>query len=105
MKIVSFEMYLRMMKNSETVRTILTCDPGTVNTKMLLAGWGPCGVQVYDANDQFELVTNDKFTLPQNNGGYFVNRRLSQEAKSSPETRLVWETCKRETGVTFEFDV
>ena len=105
MKSVSFEMYLRMMKNSETVRTILTCDPGTVNTKMLLAGWGPCGVQVYDANDQFELVTNDKFTLPQNNGGYFVNRRLSQEAKSSPETRLVWETCKRETGVTFEFDV
>ena len=105
MKSVSFEMYLRMMKNSENVRTILTCDPGTVNTKMLLAGWGPCGVQVYDANDQFELVTNDKFTLPQNNGGYFVNQRLSQEAKSSPETRLVWETCKRETGVTFEFDV
>ena len=106
MKSLSFEMYLRMMKNS-TIRgrTILTCDPGTVNTKMLLAGWGPCGIQVYDANDQFELVTNDKFTLPRNNGGYFVNRRLQQEAKSSPETRLVWETCKRETGVTFDFDV
>ena len=105
MKSLSFEMYLRMMKKSEIQRTILTCDPGTVNTKMLLAGWGACGIQVYEANDQFELVTNDKFTLPQNNGGYFVNRRLSQEAKSSPETRLVWETCKRETGVSFEFDI
>jgi hypothetical protein len=44
MKSLSFEMYLRIMKNSEIVRTILTCDPGKVNTKMLLAGWGPCGV-------------------------------------------------------------
>ncbi|CAL6292131.1 unnamed protein product [Bathycoccus prasinos] len=61
--------------------------------------------KVYDANDQLELVTNDKITIPQNNGGYFVNRRLSQKAKSSPGTRLVWETCKRETGATFEFDV
>ena len=27
----------------------ITCnslDPGTVNTKMLLAGWGPCGIDV-----------------------------------------------------------
>jgi NAD(P)-dependent dehydrogenase (short-subunit alcohol dehydrogenase family) len=24
----------------------LCLDPGTVNTKMLLAGWGPCGIQV-----------------------------------------------------------
>jgi NAD(P)-dependent dehydrogenase (short-subunit alcohol dehydrogenase family) len=30
----------------------ITCnslDPGTVNTKMLLAGWGPCGIDVEDA--------------------------------------------------------
>lgn len=30
----------------------ITCnclDPGTVNTKMLLAGWGPCGINVRDA--------------------------------------------------------
>jgi NAD(P)-dependent dehydrogenase (short-subunit alcohol dehydrogenase family) len=33
----------------------ITCnclDPGTVNTKMLLAGWGPCGIDVEDALDQ-----------------------------------------------------
>jgi hypothetical protein len=28
---------------------VLTCDPGTVNTKMLLAGWGPCGVETFEA--------------------------------------------------------
>ena len=27
-------------------------DPGTVNTKMLLAGWGPCGIDVEDALDR-----------------------------------------------------
>lgn len=30
----------------------ITCnslDPGTVNTKMLIAGWGPCGIHVRDA--------------------------------------------------------
>lgn len=32
-------------ENSENYKKIkcLTMDPGTVNTKMLLAGWGPCG--------------------------------------------------------------
>lgn len=38
----------------------ITCnclDPGTVNTKMLLAGWGPCGIDVEDAlGKYFSLV-------------------------------------------------
>ncbi|CAL6291456.1 unnamed protein product [Bathycoccus prasinos] len=67
----------------------------------------PVSSQMMDLphKEEQKLVTNDKITIPQNNGGYFVNRRLSQKAKSSPGTRLVWETCKRETGATFEFDV
>ena len=24
---------------------VFSCDPGTVNTKMLLAGWGRCGIE------------------------------------------------------------
>lgn len=39
----------------------ITCnclDPGTVNTKMLLAGWGPCGIDVEDALDQTWLCTS-----------------------------------------------
>ena len=30
---------------------VLACDPGTVNTKMLLAGWGPCGIETFEAID------------------------------------------------------
>ena len=36
-------------------------DPGTVNTKMLIAGWGACGIEVEDATDTFKLATEDKF--------------------------------------------
>ena len=37
--------------------TLITMDPGTVNTKMLLAGWGRCGMEVQDATDTFMLAT------------------------------------------------
>ena len=94
MKSLSFEMYLRMMKKSEIQRTILTCDPGTVNTKMLLAGWGACGIQVYEARRR---ISNGQFTLPQNNDisanpGY-------TEGKEFAGDEVTWETCKRDGGV------
>eukprot|EP00980_Cylindrotheca_fusiformis_P001231 scaffold331_cov117-Cylindrotheca_fusiformis.AAC.9 len=35
----------KILKDNKNYKRIkcLTMDPGTVNTKMLLAGWGPCG--------------------------------------------------------------
>ena len=45
----------------------ITCnclDPGTVNTKMLLAGWGPCGINVGDALGKSccrTVITNVRF--------------------------------------------
>lgn len=33
-------------------------DPGTVNTKMLYAGWGPCGIDLEDANDEYKMITD-----------------------------------------------
>jgi hypothetical protein len=47
-------------------------DPGTVNTKMLINGWGPCGIEIEDATDTFLLATDNKYT---NEGGlpkYYV---------------------------------
>ena len=38
-------------------RDKITCnslDPGTVNTKMLLAGWGACGINVKDAKGRYQ---------------------------------------------------
>lgn len=40
------------LENAGIGKDRITCnslDPGTVNTKMLLAGWGPCGIDVEDA--------------------------------------------------------
>jgi len=39
-------------------------DPGTVNTKILLAGWGPCGIEPKDATDTFRLATEERFANP-----------------------------------------
>ena len=36
---------------------VVSLDPGTVNTKMLLAGWGECGIPVSEADDTFWLIT------------------------------------------------
>ena len=41
--------------------TLINMDPGTVNTKMLLAGWGACGIDVGDATDTYKLATEEEF--------------------------------------------
>ena len=38
--------------------TVNCLDPGTVNTKMLIAGWGPCGISIEDANYELHLATS-----------------------------------------------
>eukprot|EP00997_Jenningsia_sp_PLL12_P000945 NODE_1148_length_1262_cov_52.603462_g937_i0.p1 GENE.NODE_1148_length_1262_cov_52.603462_g937_i0~~NODE_1148_length_1262_cov_52.603462_g937_i0.p1 ORF type:complete len:177 (-),score=33.66 NODE_1148_length_1262_cov_52.603462_g937_i0:165-695(-) len=67
--------------------TFLTMDPGTVNTKMLLAGWGACGIEVEQANDSFVLLSDPRFA---NAGGkYFVGckEHRANSAVYSPEKR------------------
>jgi len=44
-------------------------DPGTVNTKMLLAGWGPCGMAV-DAADKTYLRATQPLPAGWPNGSY-----------------------------------
>jgi len=48
-------------------------DPGTVNTKMLFAGWGPCGIDVKDATDTYYLAVDPKFTNEGNLPKYYVS--------------------------------
>lgn len=71
----------------------ITCnslDPGTVNTKMLLAGWGPCGIDVERALDQTWLCTSDD--VADITGSYFNYRSLSKYASSydSSERNKLW---------------
>lgn len=65
----------------------LALDPGTVNTKMLIAGWGPCGVQVHAANDETWAATSREAE----NGKYYVGQRERRSAAVTYDT----ESCRR----------
>ena len=54
---------------------LINMDPGTVNTKMLLAGWGACGMPVNEATDTFQLATDSKFYQPNSEPKYYVHLR------------------------------
>ena len=53
-------------------------DPGTVNTKLLLEGWGPCGIKPEEALETYVLATSDKFENP---GGYPKYYIMLEEAE------------------------
>jgi len=59
---------------------IMSCDPGTVNTKMLLAGWGRCGIPISSATDEYELVKGPADATK--HGKYFVGLRESRCSSS-----------------------
>lgn len=76
---LSMEMAERL-KSLGTKRVTVNClDPGTVNTKMLLAGWGPCGIDVDDALDESWLSTSSD--ISGKTGLYFVGRRERKAAR------------------------
>jgi len=84
-----------------------TCDPGTVNTKMLLAGWGPCGIRVGDANDQLWMLGSPGLKGPwtaEDTPPYYVGR---QARRSAPQTydadarSKLWTELERLTGVIY----
>lgn len=74
---------------------LITCnclDPGTVNTKMLLAGWGPCGINADDALDETWLCTSDE--VENVSGRYFVHRTdrpASASAYNATERKKLWK--------------
>ena len=49
--------------------------PGTVNTKMLLEGWGPCGIPLSQADDTFWQATSQEVSLRCDN--LFASSKLS----------------------------
>lgn len=83
--------------------TVNTLDPGTVNTKMLLAGWGPCGMEVRDANDQFWLATSPE--VEGKTRKYYVSRVERDVARCANDAAMrarLWSLCKEATGVDFD---
>lgn len=76
--------------------SVVTCnclDPGTVNTKMLLDGWGPIGIRVQDALDETWCCTSPE--LENLSGQYFVGRSRRQASKCAYDSfhrEKLWET-------------
>jgi NAD(P)-dependent dehydrogenase (short-subunit alcohol dehydrogenase family) len=72
----------------------ITCnclDPGTVNTKMLLSGWGACGIDVDNALDETWLCTSEE--VETKTGRYFVHqidRRASEFAYDEGDRAKLW---------------
>jgi NAD(P)-dependent dehydrogenase (short-subunit alcohol dehydrogenase family) len=83
--VLTMEMANRFQQASiGTDRITCNClDPGTVNTKMLLSGWGPCGIDVEDALDETWLCTSDEVETV--TGRYFVHRSDRRAAQAAYE--------------------
>lgn len=74
-------------------------DPGTVNTKMLIAGWGACGITIKDANDEFKMITDPQ--MEGVTGQYRVSHRPRSMAScvEDAETRKkLWKLLEEQTG-------
>ena len=79
---------------------VMSCDPGTVNTKMLLAGWGPCGIPLDKANDEFSLTKDYDRAR---HGLYFVNckpRSCEAPVYNDAARADLWKRLEGICGVT-----
>eukprot|EP00210_Caulerpa_lentillifera_P006609 g6314.t1 len=82
--------------------TVNTLDPGTVNTKMLYSGWGPIGIGVDEADDEFYLATDE--SVSDVSGKYFVRRKMtaapSVADREEVQERLI-KILQEQTGEVF----
>lgn len=79
---------------------VFSLDPGTVNTKMLMAGWGPIGIDVARAEDTTWLATAPRSALGAT-GGYFVGRRRARLVAAAADGATVdrlWALWREQTG-------
>ena len=94
--LLSMEMAERL-KFLGTNRVTCNClDPGTVNTKMLLAGWGACGIDVDDARDETWLSTSPD--VKGKTGMYYVGRRerrASSPAYDQQVREMLWNVLSQ----------
>eukprot|EP00578_Thalassiosira_sp_NH16_P024703 CAMPEP_0181095618 /NCGR_PEP_ID=MMETSP1071-20121207/10607_1 /TAXON_ID=35127 /ORGANISM="Thalassiosira sp., Strain NH16" /LENGTH=332 /DNA_ID=CAMNT_0023177995 /DNA_START=21 /DNA_END=1019 /DNA_ORIENTATION=+ len=81
----------------------LTMDPGTVNTKMLLAGWGPCGIPVKKANNTYKLASLEEYSFGRvDSGSYHFGGGGSSDANDEEKLNKFWNTLVDCTGTRYD---
>ena len=75
-----------------------TMDPGTVNTKMLLAGWGRCGIPVAQATRSYHMLVDESYGR---SSGECAGTGLNREAKDPVARRKLWEDLTELTGASY----
>ncbi|KAL7433905.1 hypothetical protein ACHAXH_002938 [Discostella pseudostelligera] len=80
----------------------LTMDPGTVNTKMLLAGWGPCGIPLSKANNTYTLAVSEDYAFGKvKNGSYHFGWGGNNYAENGANLTKFWDKVSQCTGVSY----
>ncbi len=72
-----------------------TMDPGTVNTKMLKAGWGACGMPVTSATRSLKMLTEAEWGK---SSGRCEGVSPSPPVHDPAKRLALWEECERLTG-------
>ncbi|KAL7477433.1 hypothetical protein ACHAW6_003238 [Cyclotella cf. meneghiniana] len=91
----------KILRNLQRIQC-LTMDPGTVNTKMLLAGWGPCGMNVKTANNTYELATSSEYACGKvENGSYHFGGAGSRDARDRHKLDELWYKLSICTGYDY----
>ena len=77
---------------------IHTMDPGTVNTKMLIAGWGRCGIPVGQATRSYHMLVDESYGR---SSGECAGTGLNREAKDPAARRKLWDDLTELTGASY----
>ena len=76
---------------------VVSCDPGTVKTKMLLAGWGEYGIDLKDANNEFTLATSTELTS-EDDGKYYFGDLPHDDVNDVDKGRELWKILETLAG-------
>ena len=69
---------------------------------MLLAGWGPCGIDVEDADDEFLLATDSAVTT---SGRYYLGHRPTRSTRITYEKAAqdhLWSILEQQCKIEFQ---
>ncbi|CAJ1332046.1 unnamed protein product [Effrenium voratum] len=72
-----------------------TMDPGTVDTKMLRAGWGSGGSPVSTATTSFEMLTQDRFQTSSGSGERYCR------GEGAASRAKLWDQLVQMTGAKY----